>query len=59
MTYAAQRRDVVVPVELDATHVDHALRRTAALVAKFGRLLEVWPDLFEAARWLRTEGRRA
>ena len=38
--------------------MDEARTLTRQLVLKFGRLLEAWPDLVEAAKRLRANGRR-
>jgi len=50
---AVVREDYLVPDELSGTGVDEGIGRAQALIGKFGLLLDVWIDLFSAARRLR------
>jgi len=56
---APASRDYVAPRDLGgAATVADASRLSRELVSKFGRLLEAWPSLIDAARRLRDRGER-
>jgi hypothetical protein len=51
-------REYVVPIDLVGTFGDDAFACLQRLVRRFGRLLQVWPDMVAATKDLRARGRR-
>jgi hypothetical protein len=51
-------RQYIVPADLVPTFGSDTFGRFQRLVRRFGRFLQIWPDMITAARELRAQGRR-
>lgn len=56
---AIPKREIVFPAELDnVCGLEEALGRAQRLIAQYGELAALWPDIWDAAKNLKESGRR-